>query len=209
MSERSVVQLFERKTSKLVEATLIDGVSREDVEKVEASWRPFIDKEVERMKAQGKPQSLWPQHQHWDWRKKHEFSESYLAFRMFGIECATEIQGLMMVSTTGNDCRIDSQKGKPLIYVEFLAAAPWNLASIVAEPRYSLVGSVLIAAAILLSKEEEFQGRIGLHSLPQAAGWYRDKCKMADLGVDPAKKPLRYFEMTPKQASEFLGEVTP
>jgi hypothetical protein len=67
------------------------------------------------------------------------------------------------------------------------------------------VGSVLLAAAIQLSIDEEFLGRLGLHSLPQADDWYR-KCRMTDLGPDPSEKQnLRYFEMTPEQAQAFLN----
>jgi hypothetical protein len=75
---------------------------------------------------------------------------------------------------------------------------------VVAEPRFSGVGTVLMAAAIQFSIDEEFSGRVGLHSLPQADDWYR-KCGMTDLGPDAGEKQnLRYFEMTPEQAKEFL-----
>ena len=86
----------------------------------------------------------------------------------------------------------------------FMVAAPWNCSSIVADPQFSLVGSVLIAAAIHLSLAEEFSGRIGLHSLPKANPWYARECGMTDLGPDPTLQNLRYFEMTAEQAAEFL-----
>ena len=206
MSERTAVYLKDRKTGQLVEATLIDGVTRDEVERAEAAWKPFLDQQIKRMQIEGVPRNLWPQHRHWDWRRKQEAIELYLAYRMFGIECNSEMQGLMLASTAGKNARIDSQRGKPLVHVDFLAAAPWNLGSIVDEPRYSLVGSILLATAIHLSMEEEFQGRIGLHSLPQAEAWYGNSCGMSDLGPDASAQNLRYFEMTPKQASEFLKE---
>jgi len=206
MSERSVVYLKDRQAGELVEATLIDGVSRDEVERAEAVWKPFLDQQLERMRAAGIPKNQWPQHRHWDWRQKQEATEQYLAYRMFGIECASDMQGLMLATTVGKRARIDSQRGKPLIYVHFLAAAPWNLGSVVGEPRYSSVGGILLATAIQLSLEEEFQGRVGLHSLPQADSWYRDKCGMTDLGPDPSAQNLRYFEITPQQAAEFLKE---
>jgi hypothetical protein len=204
MSERSVVYLKDRGAGKLVEAALIDGVSRDEVEQAEAAWKPFLDRQLDRLRAAGVPKNLWPQHRHWDWRQKQEASELYLAYRMFGIECDSEMQGLMLATTAGKSARIDSQRGKPLIYVHVLAAAPWNLASVVNEPRYAAVGSILLATAIHLSLEEEFQGRVGLHSLPQADSWYRDACGMTDLGPDASTQNLRYFEMTLKQAADFL-----
>ncbi len=206
MSERTPVYLKDRRTGQLVEATLIDGVTRGEVEQTESVWRPFLDEQVKRMQEAGVPRSRWPQHRHWDWRQKQETTELYLAYRMFGIQCRSEMQGLMLVLTAGKQARVDSQRGKPLVYIHFLAAAPWNLASIVGEPRYALVGSVLLATAIHLSREEEFQGRISLHSLPQSDIWYRDACGMTDLGPDPAVQNLHYFEMTPEQASQFLKE---
>jgi hypothetical protein len=73
----------------------------------------------------------------------------------------------------------------------------------VKEPLYKGVGHLLLAAAINLSFNEEFSGRVGLHALPQAESWYRDVCKMTDLGPDGTK--MRYFEMTEAQARAFLG----
>jgi hypothetical protein len=204
MSTRTTVFLRDIKSGQFVEAALIDGVSREDVEKAEGEWNPFLVEQVRRMESGGVPKDLLPQHRHWDWRQKYDATEAYLAYRMFGIECQNQMQGLLLVTTAGKNCRIPSQAGKPLVYVHFLAAAPWNIPSIAPEPRFSLAGTILLGTALQLSIEEEFQGRIGLHSLPQADEWYRASCGMTDLGPDPAAKGLRYFEMTPGQASEFL-----
>jgi hypothetical protein len=204
MSDTSLVYLKDRKAGQFVEANLIDGLTRGDVEKAEADWKPFLDEQFKRMEKTGVPKNQWPQHRHWNWREKYDATEEYLAYRMFGLECQSQMQGLMLALTAGKNSQIASQKGKPLVYVHFLAAAPWNLASIVAEPRFSLVGSILVAAAIHLSMEEEFQGRIGLHSLPQSDDWYRKTCGMTDLGPDQTVQNLRYFEMTSEQASEFL-----
>lgn len=204
MSNNITVHLKDRVAGRLVEATLIDGITRDEVEKAEAVWKPFLDKQLKRMEAEGVPKERWPQHRHWNWRQKHEAVEqSFLAYRMFGVECQSEMQGLMLVAV-GKHCRIESQKDKHLVYIHFIAAAPWNVPSVVIEPRYSLVGSVLVATAIHLSLEEEFHGRIGLHSLPQSEAWYLNACGMTDFGPDPSVQNLRYFEMTPAQASEFL-----
>lgn len=116
------------------------------------------------------------------------------------------MHGMMLVLTAGKFCRIESQKGKPLVYVDYLATAPWNSADVVAEPTYAGVGKVLIRSAIQLSVEEELQGRIGLHSLPQAESYYRDNCKMTDLGQDKAYYGLKYFETTPEQSASFIRE---
>ena len=204
MSSKNTVYLKDRRSGQFLEATLIDGITKNDVVAADAQWKPFLQEQIKRMQHEGVPRDKWPQHRHWDWRDKQEVTEGYLAYQMFGIECESQMQGLMLVTTAGHACRITSQIGKPLIYISFLAAAPWNLPSIVSEPRFSLAGSVLLAAAINLSVEEEFAGRIGLHSLPQADKWYSKSCGMTDLGIDKEAHNLRYFEMTPQQASEFL-----
>lgn len=205
MSERTRVHLKDRQTGKLVDAILIDGVTETEVLSAESKWKPFLEKELRRMQESGVPKEKLPQHRHWDWRQKFDAVEGYAAYQMFGIECEAEMQGLTLVSTAGKVCRVESQKGKSLVYVHFLAAAPWNLSSIVPDPRFSLVGTILLAAAVQLSINEEFSGRIGLHSLPQADEWYLNGCGMTDLGCDPTAHNLRYFEMTAEQASEFLN----
>lgn len=158
------------------------------------------------MEASGIPQEKRPQHGHWDWRQKYERTRGILAYQMFGLECQGEMQGLMLVQTAGKECRIPAQKGKPLVYVYFIESAPWNSPLVVPEPRFGQVGRVLMAAAIELSRSMEFSGRIGLHSLRQTESWYADRCGMTDLGPDPDPKTqhLRYFEVTPEQASAFL-----
>ena len=204
MSDRSITYLKDRNTGHLVEAVLIDGVSREEVEHAESAWQPFLRKALDERRRLENPKTPAPEHSHWDWRKKHKAIEGLIAYRMFGIECEEDMQGLMLVSTAGHPCRIEDQKGKEQVYVDFVATAPWNSPGLVQIPRYSLVGRVLIATAVQLSLEEGFRGRIGLHALPQAEIFYARNCGMTDLGNDIKKEGLRYFEMTPSQAATFL-----
>jgi hypothetical protein len=121
---------------------------------------------------------------------------------MLGVECGGQIQGLMLIAG-GKDCRIQSQKGKNLVYVDYLSVAPWNSKASTVNPKYNMVGKVLLQAAIELSDDEGFKGRIGLHSLPQSETWYSN-IGMTDLGKDVAYLNLRYFEMTPEQATAFV-----
>lgn len=204
MSDQSVAYLKDHIKGQLVEAVLIDGVSSDDVERAEAAWQPFLVQELDKHRRTGNPEIRQLEHSHWDWRKKHRATEGLIAYRMFGVECDGEVQGLMLVSTAGHPCRIDDQKGKEQVYVDFVATAPWNSPMLVEAPRYGLVGRVLIATAVQLSLAEGFRGRIGLHALPQAETFYAQKCGMTDLGKDIKKQGLRYFEMTPVQAAGFL-----
>ena len=110
-----------------------------------------------------------------------------------------------MLVNLGKMCRLPSQKNQPLVYVEFISVAPWNRSQLWPKPHYKFIGHVLIAVAISLSLEEEYKGRIGLHSLPQAKGFYRNKVGMENLGPDKGHQNLSYYEITPEQAQLFLN----
>jgi hypothetical protein len=92
-----------------------------------------------------------------------------------------------------------------LVYVHFVEAAPWNR-TVLGKPRFRGVGSVLVGSAVEASLEAGYHGRIGLHSLRQADGFYRDSCGMTDLGPDSEYFNLRYFEMSDTQAIEFMNK---
>ena len=82
-------------------AHLIDGLTREDVEKAEATWKPFLDEQVKKMEEAGVPKSQWPQHRHWNWHDKYDVAErEYLSHHILGIECQSQLQGLMLVLTS-------------------------------------------------------------------------------------------------------------
>ncbi len=181
---------------------MIDGVPAAAVAEAEREWKAVRERagfEGERL-----PGSAGLQHSHWDWDRKHRSTKGLLAYRMLGIECNGQMQGLMLLKMAGCNARLPEQAGKDLVYVDYIEAAPWNLKSVVAQPRFGLVGVVLIAAAIQSSKENGFKGRIGLHSLGQAEAFYRDKCRMTELGGDPEKQDLVYFEMNAAQADKFV-----
>ena len=87
MSDRSITFLKDRRTGELVEAALIDGVSRQEVESTESAWRPFLMNSLEERRRAGNSELSPPEHSHWDWRRKHEAVRGLIAYRMFGVEC--------------------------------------------------------------------------------------------------------------------------
>ncbi len=113
MSDRSTTYLKDRHTGQMVEAILIDGVSLEEVDRAESSWRRVLEQKLAELERSGRPEDQWPEHSHWDWRKKREAIEGVIDYRMFGVECEGEVQGLMVVSTARHRCRISEQKGPP------------------------------------------------------------------------------------------------
>lgn len=122
----------------------------------------------------------------------------------------------MKLETVGPFCsgRLPEQAGKSLVYVDYVEVAPWNLKALMLalgeKPLYNAIGSRLIEAAVLKSKED-CKGRIGLHSLPitesfyrNTCRFYRNTCRMTPVGRDSAKQNLLWFEYTPEQAENFL-----
>lgn len=203
MSQRTPIVLLDGAIRQPVEAVLIEDVSEADVRRTDTLWKPFLRQSLQDAYTRGLLPSDLPEHVHWIWERKWRAASGHSQF--LGIECAGEMQALMVVRTD-NLCRLPAQRGLPLIYVDYLAAAPWNLAEIASPPRFSRCGLVLIAAAIRLSSQRGYNGRVGLHSLPQAEGFYRNKCGMTDLGEDLNYEGLRYLEMTSVKAQSFLDK---
>lgn len=202
----SPVYLLDVQRGEAAAAELWDAITERQLADWEAEWLPELFKAIQRLHRAGVERRLWPQSRRWNWRQKVEVLQGMLAHPGFSIVCEGVTQGMMIVDTTTKRCRIDPQKGQHLVYVEFVENAPWNRPELFNPPRYRGIGSILIRAAIALSQEEEFKGRIGLHSLPQANGFYANTCGMTDLGVDPEYEGLRYFEMTPEQAKAFIAK---
>jgi len=203
VSDRSEIHLKNLGTGLLVDAILIDGVTRSEVEAAVRSWQPLIETKESQLAHDKAPRAMGTQHLHWDWLEKFEATSGLLASRWMGIELQNEIQGLMLLDTISGVTRL-GDTGRPLVYVHYLASAPWNAAELTTTPKYGLVGRVFMAAAIQISRAEEFKGRIALHSLPQAESYYLDIVGMTDFGEDPSKENLKYFEMSTEQADRFM-----
>jgi GNAT superfamily N-acetyltransferase len=202
--EVSKIFLLDVAAGSAVEAELRDAIEQSQLDDWQTRWRPALQAVIQELASKGVPMDRWPQSWHWDWQRKTVGVQGLLAFRGFSVVALGETQGLAQVDLTKMG-REANQRGKPLVYVNYLEVAPWNRSELGVTPRLRGIGSALIAAAITLSEQEGFKGRIGLHSLPQADEFYR-KLGMTDLGSDPAYQNLRYFEMTSEQARAFFGK---
>jgi|AGTN01.3.fsa_nt_gi hypothetical protein len=199
---RTPVKIKHRPTGELVPATLITGVTIREAQLAQSEWE-FALNDMLKQTAQ----EQLPEHSGWNWTQKHRKYGRLSAYQFYGIECDGKMQGLMLLSTLLRPSKIKEEHNKQLIYAVYLASAPWNLRRLSPEPIYSLVGSVLVAAAIEVSRDEDCHGRFALHSLPQAEAFYTS-CGMTNLGIDlEHENKLRYFEMTTKAAALFLQET--
>jgi hypothetical protein len=191
-------QLWERETDQVISAELLPEMTPEQVVQAGERWERFRGRARARLRRAHAPV---PEHDHWDWNEKsHDLR--FAAYRCLGIRHEDEIQGLMMISTLAVEGRLPIHKGKPVLYVKYIESAPWNLKGYVGPAaRFGGIGISLIRAAIAVSLEEEFRGRIALHSLPQSEPFYGRF--MEDLGIDPDVEKLRYFEMGEERALKF------
>lgn len=202
MNTSHPITLREAQSNKVVAATLWERVDTAYAKRADDSWSTYIAIEEAAAITNGRVFKT-PEHGHWEWEKKVKLTEKFLPYPTLGIDIDGEIQGLMMLKTDGDFCRLDEQAKRPLVQVYFLSTAPWNLASVASQPRYKGVGLALMWAAAQHSVDLGFKGRIGLHSLPQAETFY-ERIGMTCLGPDSKKQDLKYFEMTEAQAARFL-----
>jgi hypothetical protein len=140
------------------------------------------------------------EHSHWDWRHKADSVEAG-THMLVAVECDNEIQGLMAVLRLPRPARLGDGH---LVYVDYVESAPWNLKGVVDPPRFLGIGTVLIAEAVRIGSEAGFEGRVGLHSLPQSETFY-SKCGMTRLGPDPDYYDLTYYEYSGRNGIDWLA----
>jgi hypothetical protein len=196
------IVIAERATGNPVPAVLHKELEELEIIDAEIVWSPERLLRLRELRQNGVPKGSLPQQVHWNWALKAVHTAGVIAYRSFGIEAVGKMQGLMIVCLTGKNARLDPDKGKPLVYVDFIETAPWNAKEYTSTPLYKGVGVRLIQAAARLSIDEGFAGRVGLHTLPQSAGFYANACEMAALGLD--SNNLEYLELTAAKAVVLL-----
>ena len=196
------IVLQEGSTGNFVEASLVERIDAPYAKAVDDSWLTYLGAAKANASA---AKEAFPQveHAHWSWHEKVKATAHLLPTPTMALEVGGEVQGLILIDTDRRIARLPAQKGMPVVYVDYLATAPWNFKPIAKNAKYRGVGTVLLRAAIQTSRDLGFKGRIALHSLPQSEAWY-EKLKMEAVGIDPAKHHLKYYEMTPDQANVFM-----
>jgi hypothetical protein len=198
-SSRREVQLVhaEAPGQPLIRAELYRDYPTVELEHFESLWQ----ESRERAATEGMAEGLAPlEHSHWDWRNKIDSVEAGRHL-LIAIECQGVVQGIMAILRTP---RYSQFTGELVVYVDYLEAAPGNLKGSSNSPRFVGIGTVLIADAIRLGQETGLNGRVGLHSLPQAEGFYETKCQMTRFIQDVNYYNLTYFEFVGHQATAWL-----
>jgi hypothetical protein len=194
------VKLVDKRNSKLVPAKLYKGIIDRNIEDYNNLWLP----KFEEAKLKFHEEKIFIEDSHWDWGKKMNYIKDKLAFESFVIEADDKTQGMMIVDHATKFSRIEN--GKPIIYIFFLATAPWNRKLIMDTPLYGAVGKLLFYQAIGESIESKFEGRISLHSLPGAVEWYK-YLGMEDFGEDINYNKLHYLELDKVVANKIINQL--
>ncbi len=180
-------------SGELREAALFEGIQERHLTDVEEIWRPGLTL-LERWSDRGQQQES----RHWNWRAKMRNVRRKKTRQSFAIVYRDVTQGLMIVDTSRTS-RMEPDRGKGLVYVDYVEVAPWNRPGWQPHRVFQSVGTVLVRTAIQVSLDNGLDGRIGLHSLPQADNFYRN-LGMTNLGPDADYQNLCYFEFDAKQA---------
>lgn len=135
----------------------------------------------------------------WNWDYKLRLATNDDRFEAYVIEQEEIAHGVVLIETRWHRSQLSYgeapslERRSPLVYVEYLASAPWNRRSLEDPPFFAGIGGTLLSFARERSAELGYDGRMGLHSLPSAEAFYR-RCNMPDYGPDPDKEGLVYFE---------------
>ncbi len=180
MSVLSTVFLKRGDSGEKVVAELSDAIEAADIIDWATHWLPARDQCLNALKVAKAPPEAYPQSAHWNWMDKAKAMQGLLALRGLSIRCEGRTQGLMRIDLASEQCRLQDQRGLPMVYVDYIEIAPWNWISPYFDPpKFRWAGPILLRAAIEISLDEGFKGRIGLHSLPQSADFYR-RCGLRD-----------------------------
>ena len=172
-----------------VKAQLVSELGPEHLDDLNLRWK----EELNRMQTPDR---------HWDWEALYRDARNRpFECRIWAIVLGHSVQGILRVNLMH---RTRTDTTRHLVYIERIASSPSNRPPY-GQHTYRPVGSLLLRQAVLESFESESYGRIGLHALPTAASWYRDKLGMISFGIDAEHENLEYFEFTNAQALQFLG----
>lgn len=187
--------LRDNRNGRRVEGTVALAISAARLIRVEAQWLPYR----EQVRAWGSA----PEHNDWNWARKGR-DLRYNQARCIGITYRNSVQGLALISTTPSPSRLHPPTNETLLYVKNIEVTPWNLEAYVgANERFSGVGTGLLRVLSAISLETGCEGRLGLHSLPQAETFYDQWMT----GVNFPGEGERYYEMSREQAIRIMEGI--
>lgn len=189
-------------SGQLREAELHEGIQERHLADLEEIWKPALS-----VLTRWSGRSRREESAHWNWRIKMKRVRLSRKLRSFAIVSRDVTQGMMIVDTS-RTVRLKPDCGLGLVYVDYVEVAPWNREGWQPQRVFHSVGTLLVRTAVQASLDLGFDGRIGLHSLPQSNSFYTH-LGMTNLGADANYQELCYFEMTPAQALKLRQDDRP
>lgn len=193
---------------------LAEGMDAAHIDFIEQQWAPLLQRQYNlallnffQLPPALQTEKKWDEmlgafgapDEHWKWRAKCTVAPGTKR-QIFSLLNASEVEAAMVLAS-GKQSRDGTPR--PMVYVDFVAVAPWNRREIQSPQRFRHLGTVMLGAAVVRSISTGLDGRCGLHSLPQSEGFYR-RIGMTDLGIDATYGSLRYFEFTSLSARKFI-----
>ena len=201
--EIQTVELFDAENQKHVTAEFRNFISDDNVKDWQSRWLPEQYRLLLNLIEGGVDYERHFDSFKWNWRRKVSVLRLNPNQRGFSLVSSAETQAMMIVDIS-KKCKHPDQLDENLVYIDFVQVAPWNNRSLNNRiVRFQGAGSLMFQKAIEYSMKMLWNGRIGLHSLKGTEGFYR-KTKMSDLGLDFEYEGLTYFEMTQRQAQNFV-----
>jgi GNAT superfamily N-acetyltransferase len=134
----------------------------------------------------------------WSWKFKQRLTrQNQPIYDGYALEYNNQTQGLILIERQSRPSVLTP--GQSLLYVEAIAAAPWNRRRLTRSPQLIGVGRALLDIARQRSLDLGYQGRLGLQALPRSVGFY-ERHGMTEIPpdpdqyLDPEELPLTYFE---------------
>lgn len=157
------VQLFDRRTHETVAAE-ITAMTDQHVELLNATWMRAFEYRYERQERD-EDFLMW------------NTGKGYLdlvfhreEFQSFSLVANDIVQGVLLLESVPLMSRLEPDRS--LVYVRYLATAPWNRRNKIGPGWFRGVGTHLLAHATQVSRDKGCDGRLGLHSLCGSDDFY-------------------------------------
>jgi hypothetical protein len=166
--------IIDAATNDPVEVELHDDLTVDILLDVEGQWTPYREHLRAMLTTLAVPRQDWPESLHWDWGRKG-LGLAFTApddFRVMAL-CRQSIWEAAVVTLCKNHVALlPPDVGDSLVYVDYLEIAPWNWTVGQLQARkFKSAGAALLRAAVEQSYAKGWNGRVGLHALPQATGF--------------------------------------
>jgi hypothetical protein len=195
---------------------VVEGLDNVHLDYIEQQWQPLLKRQYQSALLQyfTLPPTLQTEDafrailgnlgipdEHWDWRKKCTYAPATNR-KVYSLLNGEHVEAVMVL-LFGRNARCGAPN-LPLVYVDFVASAPWNRTAIQRPERFHGMGTMMLGAALAVSRMHGLDGRCGLHSLASAEGFYR-RIGMKEFDMDPSYHDMRYFEFDSQTARAFTG----